>query len=75
MPHPAILPPDEARRRVHERGYSLPYVGAPTGAKELRVHMSVIDPGERAHPPHDHPDEEVLFLLDSSSAIVSGGRW
>ena len=72
MPHPAIFPPDESRRRVHERGYSLPYVGAPTGAKVLRVHMSVIDPCERAHPPHEHPDEEVLFLLEGTAEALIG---
>ena len=35
MPHPAIFPPDEARRRLHARGYSLPYVNHDTGSNDF----------------------------------------
>jgi mannose-6-phosphate isomerase-like protein (cupin superfamily) len=72
VPHPTIFAPDDARRRLHERGYSLPFVGLGSGAKDLRVHMSVINPGERAHPPHDHPDEEVLYLLEGNAEAQVG---
>ncbi|HEU5316804.1 MAG TPA: cupin domain-containing protein [Chloroflexota bacterium] len=72
MPHPAIFPPDAARRRPHQRGFSLPYVNRQTGSSHFTIHMSVINPGERAHPPHDHPDEEVLFLLEGAAEALIG---
>ena len=72
MPHPAIFPPDEVQRHPHARGFSLPYVNRDVGSKDFTIHMSVINPGERAHPPHDHPDEEVLFLLEGTAEALVG---
>lgn len=34
--------------------------------------MSVIKPGERAHPPHAHEGEEVMFLLDGTAEAQIG---
>jgi mannose-6-phosphate isomerase-like protein (cupin superfamily) len=67
-----IIPWDEARKRAHERGFSMPYVGRQTGAQEIALHMSVVDPGERAHPPHAHADEEILFLLEGTAEATIG---
>ena len=78
MPQPdadtCIVRWDEARKRTHERGFSMPYVGRQTGAEEIGLHLSAILPGERAHPPHAHADEEILFLLEGTAEALIGTR-
>lgn len=67
-----IIPWEECRKRVHERGFSMPFVSKETGAEQLSVHLSAIKPGERAHPPHAHADEEVMFLLEGEAEAMVG---
>lgn len=50
----------------------MPYVGRQTGAEEIGLHLSAIAPGERAHPPHAHADEEILFLLEGTAEALIG---
>ena len=43
----------------------------PTGALEkMGCHVSVLSPGHCPHPPHIHPEEEVLIVLDGEAEIV-----
>lgn len=73
MSHRCIVPWDDGRKREHERGFSIPFVNKESvGADNLAVHMSVIKPGERAHPPHAHEGEEVMFLLDGTAEAQIG---
>lgn len=67
-----IVPWDEQRKREHDRGFMMPFVGPENGAKGFTVHMSVIRPGERSHPPHVHEAEEVIFLLDGTAEVTVG---
>ncbi len=67
-----IIPWEADRRRTHDRGFSLPYVGDACGARQLRLHMSVIDPGQAAHPPHSHAGEEIMFLLEGQAEATIG---
>ena len=62
MKQPVVISWDEARKRVHERGFSLPFVGEQAGAEVLQLHLSSINPGEAAHPPHEHGGEEIMFF-------------
>ncbi len=72
MKEPVVISWDEARKRVHERGYSLPFVGEASGAEELQLHLSSINPGEAAHPPHAHGGEEIMFLISGSGTATLG---
>ena len=74
MKQPVVVSWDEARKRVHERGYSLPFVGEQTGAEELQLHLSSINPGEAAHPPHEHGGEEIMFLITGSGMATLGDQ-
>lgn len=74
MKQPVVIAWDEARKRVHERGYSLPFVGEETGAEELQLHLSSINPGEAAHPPHEHGGEEIMFLITGSGMATLGDQ-
>jgi quercetin dioxygenase-like cupin family protein len=72
MGQPVVIPWDDARKRLHEKGFSLPFVGEETGAEVLRVHLSSINPGEAAHPPHEHDGEEIIFLISGSGMATLG---
>jgi quercetin dioxygenase-like cupin family protein len=47
---------------------------APTATlDELECHITTLNPGQTPHPPHKHPDEEVLFLKEGTvEALVDG---
>ena len=64
MPHPCIIPWNEANARRHDKGFMLPFVNESCGANQLRLHVSVINPGEAAHPPHQHAGEEIIFVFE-----------
>ena len=72
MKQPVVISWDEARKRVHERGFSLPFVGESSGAEVLQLHLSSINPGEAAHPPHEHGGEEIMFLISGRGMATLG---
>ena len=72
MPHPSIIPWDEVPVETHDRGYRLPLVDAGRGAHQLRLHVSVIHPGLSPHPPHAHPGEEIILLLEGTAEVRVG---
>ena len=44
--------------------------GATPRLDEVECHASVLGPGGSPHPPHIHPEEEVLIVLDGEGEIV-----
>jgi quercetin dioxygenase-like cupin family protein len=74
MPHPCIIPWNEASVHRHAKGLLHPFVDEACGAHQLRLHVSVIDPGEAAHPPHQHAGEEIIFLLEGQGEATIGGE-
>jgi mannose-6-phosphate isomerase-like protein (cupin superfamily) len=48
---------------------------APTSTlDELECHITTLNPGESPHPPHQHPDEEVLFLKEGTLDAIQNGK-
>ena len=49
-------------------------VRAPTVTlDELEMHITTLKPGEASHPPHQHPNEELLIIRQGHvEALVSG---
>jgi XRE family transcriptional regulator, regulator of sulfur utilization len=47
---------------------------APTATlDELQCHVTTLNPGESPHPPHQHPDEELIIIKEGSvEALVNG---
>ena len=47
---------------------------APTATlDELECHVTTLNPGETPHPPHKHPDEEVIIIKEGTvEAMVNG---
>jgi mannose-6-phosphate isomerase-like protein (cupin superfamily) len=36
--------------------------------------LAVLDPGATPHPPHQHPEEELLIVADGTGEIECGGK-
>jgi quercetin dioxygenase-like cupin family protein len=48
---------------------------APTATlDELECHITTLNPGESPHAPHQHPDEEVLFLKEGTLEAYLDGK-
>jgi XRE family transcriptional regulator, regulator of sulfur utilization len=48
---------------------------APTATlDELESHITTLNPGEVPHPPHKHPDEEVLCLKEGTLEAFEDGQ-
>ncbi len=46
-----------------------------TGTLEnLSVHVSTLNPGNTPHPPHQHPDEELIIVKDGELEATVEGR-
>jgi XRE family transcriptional regulator, regulator of sulfur utilization len=40
---------------------------------ELEIHITTLNPGETPHPPHQHPDEELLIVKEGIvESLVNG---
>jgi len=48
---------------------------APTATlDELEAHITALNPGESPHPPHKHPDEEIIFLKEGTLEATLNGQ-
>jgi quercetin dioxygenase-like cupin family protein len=66
---------------------SLPVVKGPTGETrqvvkqptatldELEMHITTLNPGVASHPPHKHPNEELVIIREGNVETLSGGVW
>jgi quercetin dioxygenase-like cupin family protein len=50
-------------------------VQAPTATlDELEIHITTLNPGETAHPPHQHPAEELLIIKEGNVESLVDGK-
>jgi uncharacterized cupin superfamily protein len=42
---------------------------------QLEVHVTRLDPGKWSHPPHRHPNEELVIIRQGVVETLSGGNW
>jgi quercetin dioxygenase-like cupin family protein len=40
---------------------------------ELEIHVTTLNPGESPHPPHQHPNEELLIVKEGTLETVQNG--
>lgn len=69
----AVILWDNAKQRGQlddPRGYAKIFVDDERGAERLRMHVSVIKPGMRAHDPHQHDGEEIYFILEGEAEVT-----
>lgn len=43
--------------------------------EELEVHITDLNPGQASHPPHHHPNEELILLETGTVETLSNGKW
>ena len=49
---------------------------APTATlDELEYHITTLNPGQAAHPPHQHADEELLIVKEGTVEALVAGDW
>jgi quercetin dioxygenase-like cupin family protein len=41
---------------------------------ELEIHESTLNPGETAHPPHQHPEEELTVVRQGTVEVLVNGE-
>jgi mannose-6-phosphate isomerase-like protein (cupin superfamily) len=69
-----LLDSSHARLEEHPFGKQRIYFeGATTGLKSLVVGSLVLNSGQEPHPPHTHPDEEVMLITEGSGQITMNG--
>jgi XRE family transcriptional regulator, regulator of sulfur utilization len=50
-------------------------VDAPTPTLErLEIHVTTLRPGETSHPPHRHPEEELIVVKEGTVLSLVGGQ-
>jgi XRE family transcriptional regulator, regulator of sulfur utilization len=48
----------------------------PTATLEnLEIHVSTLKPGMMSHPPHKHPNEELIIVRQGTVETLSNGEW
>jgi quercetin dioxygenase-like cupin family protein len=43
--------------------------------EELEVHVTTLDPGKSPHPPHRHPNEEMVIVKQGTLEVLVNGEW
>jgi quercetin dioxygenase-like cupin family protein len=41
---------------------------------ELEMHITTLDPGQVSHPPHRHPEEELLIVKEGTVETLQNGK-
>lgn len=72
---PRIIPWNEKTAHRHATGLMHPFVNEQCGAQQLRMHVSVIDPGAAPHAPHQHAGEEIIYLMEGTAEALVGDTW
>ncbi len=60
--------------KPNKTGVVRKFFQAPTATlDELECHVTTLNPGESPHPPHKHPDEEVIIIKEGTvESLVNG---
>lgn len=42
---------------------------------ELEMHVTTLEPGKASHPPHRHPNEELIIVKQGTVETLSNNEW
>ena len=42
---------------------------------ELECHVTTLNPGLQSHPPHQHPNEELVIIKEGTVEVLVDGAW
>ncbi|WP_348263880.1 cupin domain-containing protein [Telmatobacter sp. DSM 110680] len=43
--------------------------------EQLEVHVTTLNPGKSPHPPHRHPNEEMIIVREGTVEALINGEW
>ena len=43
--------------------------------ENLEVHVTTLNPGQSPHPPHRHPNEELIIIRQGTVEVLQNGEW
>lgn len=59
-----------------EVGAARQFFRSPTATlDELELHVTTLNPGLSSHPPHKHPNEELVIIKEGTVEVLVGGEW
>jgi quercetin dioxygenase-like cupin family protein len=67
---------DDVPAKTTESGSVRSLYNGPTATlKSLDVHITTLNPGGAPHPPHKHPNEEMLIVKQGTLEALINGEW
>jgi XRE family transcriptional regulator, regulator of sulfur utilization len=62
--------------KPNDHGSTRTVCSTPTATLEnLEMHITTLNPGMMPHPPHHHPNEELIILRQGTVEALSNGTW
>jgi len=72
----AVFQWDQLTVTKTEIGARRTVVRAPTATlDELESHITTLNPGQSQHPPHQHPNEEMIVVKEGAVDAYVNGEW
>jgi mannose-6-phosphate isomerase-like protein (cupin superfamily) len=59
---------------IQKKGLAGCFIDPAVDPDKLSLHISQIEPGTRAHPPHTHAGVEAFYILEGSGTLEIEGR-
>ena len=73
---PAVFDWAKMEARPTDVGAIRTLVRQPTATlDELEMHVTTLNPGLASHPPHTHPNEELVIVREGTVEVLNGGAW
>lgn len=73
---PAVWEWDALTAKKTDVGALRDVVRQPTATlDELEMHVTTLNPGLSSHPPHQHPNEELVIIREGEVEVLSAGVW
>lgn len=73
---PAVWDWDRIEAKKTDVGALRDLVRQPTATlDELEMHVTTLNPGLSSHPPHTHPNEELVIIREGTVEVLSDGAW
>lgn len=73
---PAVFDAATFKPVVNPTGSVVQVVKQPTATlNELEMHITTLNPGVASHPPHKHPNEELVIIREGTVETLSDGTW
>jgi quercetin dioxygenase-like cupin family protein len=74
--HSALFEWNNVTAKPTEVGAARQFFRSPTATlDELELHVTTLNPGLSSHPPHKHPNEELVIIKEGTVEALVGGEW